>query len=122
MMGQVERSYYIECGILWEEVENDGHAFLRRGAERQRRALCSVEQAKTLYPEELKMADIVDYALPMMTVKKWLNEVHAAVLNNDLEAALNHAFVAVAECRLLAVTLKDMKERDDALRQQTKTV
>jgi len=39
------------------------------------------------------------------------------VLARDLDQAISEAIRAVAESRLLVVTLKEMKERQDAIRQ-----
>lgn len=56
----VETFYYVEDGMLWKEIENDGQTFMRRGPETVRRMLCSVEEAKTKYPRELAQAENYD--------------------------------------------------------------
>jgi|688.fasta_scaffold240470_2 hypothetical protein len=60
---------------------------------------------------------IVDYAMPCMNAERALKRTHDAVLARDLDQAISEAIRAVAESRLLVVTLKEMKERQDAIRQ-----
>lgn len=55
-MSAIERWFYVKDGQLWEHVENDGWAFLRRGAEAVDTPLCSVAEAETRYPAELARA------------------------------------------------------------------
>jgi hypothetical protein len=60
---------------------------------------------------------IVDYAMPCMNAERALKRTHDAVLARDLDQAISEAIRAVAESRLLVVTLIEMKERQDAIRQ-----
>ena len=60
---------------------------------------------------------IVDYAMPCMNAERALKRTHDAVLEQNLDKAISEATRAVAECRLLVMALKDMKERQNALRQ-----
>lgn len=62
------------------------------------------------------ITQIVDYAMPCMNAERELKKTHNAVLKNDFDAAIEAATRAAAECRLLVVTLKEMKERDNAIR------
>lgn len=55
-MAQYERWYKVEEGNLYEIIENDGHAFMRKGAERMKILLCTVEEAVEAYPKELSQA------------------------------------------------------------------
>lgn len=56
-MGAREYWFYIdENDMLHEVSENDGAVYLRSGPERDDTILCSVEEAKTRYPEKLSMA------------------------------------------------------------------
>lgn len=48
--------YYVKDGVLYKDVENDGATFIRRGPERQIIPLCSVEEAREKYPNELQRA------------------------------------------------------------------
>ncbi len=61
--------------------------------------------------------NIVDYAMPCMNAERALKRTHDAVLENNLDKAISEAIQAVAESRLLVVTLKEMKERQGAIRQ-----
>lgn len=65
---------------------------------------------------------IVDYAMPCMNAERELKKTHEAVLKNDFDSAIEAATRAAAECRLLVVTLKEMKERENALRKQAQTL
>jgi hypothetical protein len=44
-MGVFEKWYIIEDGNLYEIKENDGARYVRRGAERTKTLLCTVEEA-----------------------------------------------------------------------------
>jgi hypothetical protein len=59
MMPQTETIYYISNNKLIREVENDGHAFMRRGSQTRRYVLCDIEEAKLKYPEELSKAIVI---------------------------------------------------------------
>lgn len=48
--------YYVKDGVLYKDVENDGATFIRRGPERHTIPLCSVEEAREKYPNELQRA------------------------------------------------------------------
>lgn len=51
-----ERWYYIEDGVLYKHVENDGYTYARHGAEASNTLLCNVEEAEEKFPRELAMA------------------------------------------------------------------
>jgi hypothetical protein len=53
---------------------------------------------------------IVDYAMPCMMAEKALKQAHDAVLDNDLDAAIEHTLEAIVEARLMLGSLKVMKE------------
>lgn len=53
---------------------------------------------------------IVDYAYPCMMAEKALKELHQAMLQNDMDTALEHALVAMAEAKLTYNAIRDMKE------------
>lgn len=65
---------------------------------------------------------IIDYAMPCMNAERALKDAHNAVLENDYDAAISAAMRATGECRLLVVSLKGMKEQQNALRKQTTSV
>jgi hypothetical protein len=68
------------------------------------------------------MSEIVDYAMPMMRIEILLKKMHNALLDNHIAEAQDLAVELVTEARFLAHTLTLMKEQQDALRQQIKTV
>ena len=55
-MGATEVWYTIEDGNLYRTEENDGARYVRRGAERTKTLLCTVEEAVKKYPYELAKA------------------------------------------------------------------
>lgn len=68
------------------------------------------------------MTDIVDYAMPMMRIETILKKMHNALLDHQMDAALMMAVDLASECRFLRNSLIIMKDKHDAIRQQTKTV
>lgn len=68
------------------------------------------------------MNDIVDYAMPMMRIEILMKKMHNALLDHKMSEAHELAVEVVSESRYLVHTLTLMKEQEDALRQQTKTV
>ena len=60
--------------------------------------------------------DIVDYAMPCMMAEAQLKKSHNAALAKRYDDAIEHAMMAMVECRMLVNALKDMKEREDAIR------
>lgn len=65
---------------------------------------------------------IVDYAMPCMMAERHLKKSHDYVLTRNYDSAIEHAELAAVESRLLAVSLKAMKERENALRKQAASV
>lgn len=61
---------------------------------------------------------MIDYAHAALVAEQRLKKTYAAALEKDYEAAMNHAMELVVESRALAMSLRYMKERDDALREQ----
>lgn len=68
------------------------------------------------------MTDIVDYAMPMMRIEIIMKKMHNALLDHKLPEAQELAIELVSESRLLVNMLILMKEKQDALREQIKTV
>jgi len=62
------------------------------------------------------MNRIVDYAYPCMMAENALKKAHDGMLEQDYDAAINEALIAIAETKLMINAIKDMKERQDALR------
>lgn len=65
---------------------------------------------------------MIDYARPCMMAEDALKKAHYAMLERDYDEAIGEALTALAEIKLMINSIRDMKERDDALRQQTQTV
>lgn len=53
---------------------------------------------------------IVDYAYPCMMAEKALKDAHDAVLEKDLDRAMEKTMEALVQSRLMLVSLKHMKE------------
>jgi hypothetical protein len=68
------------------------------------------------------MADITDYAMPMMRIEIFLRQMHNHLLDREMPQAQELSIQLVAEARVLQHTLNLMKEQEDALRQQTTPV
>ena len=68
------------------------------------------------------MNAIVDYAYPCMMAETALKNAHDAMLEQDYDVAIGEALTALAETKLMINAIKDMKERQDALREQTSSV
>ena len=60
----------------------------------------------TIYEGEM----MIDYAYPCMMAEKALKKAHDAVLDNDLDAAIIEALVAMSEAKLMLNALRHMKE------------
>jgi hypothetical protein len=68
------------------------------------------------------MSELIDYAMPMMRIEIILKKMHNALLDDRLAVAQELSVDLTAETRVLRNTLILMKDKQDALRQQTKTV
>lgn len=55
-MATTEVWYTIENGDLYKNEENDGARYVRRGAERKKTLLCTIEDAVKKHPYELSKA------------------------------------------------------------------
>lgn len=60
----------------------------------------------TIYEGEM----MIDYAYPCMMAEKALKKAHDAVLDNDLDAAIEAALVSMSEAKLMLTALRHMKE------------
>jgi hypothetical protein len=65
-MAAIDVWYTIEDGNLYRTEENDGARYVRKGAERTKTLLCTVEQAAGHYPRELAKA----YPVKSMTAEQ----------------------------------------------------
>jgi len=68
------------------------------------------------------MADITDYAMPMMRIENFLRQMHNHLLDREMTQAQELSIQLVAESRVLYHTLILMEEQENALRQQTTPV
>ena len=60
---------------------------------------------------------MIDYAYPCMMAENALKKAHDAVLDNDLDAAIIEALVAMSEAKLMLNALRHMKEVKSATTQ-----
>ena len=65
---------------------------------------------------------MIDYAHPAMMAENALKEAHIHMLNHEYDEAIDQGLKAITETKLMINAIKDMKERQDALRQQAQTV
>ena len=65
---------------------------------------------------------MIDYSEPYIAAKKLLQDVHDAMLEQDYDSALSAAFHALVEVRIIHVAILDARDRQDALRKQTKAL
>ena len=65
---------------------------------------------------------MIDYAHPCMMAEKALKELHDAMLEQDYKRAMKAGMDAMVEVRMTMNAVNHMKEQNNALRQQTKTV
>ena len=54
---------------------------------------------------------MVDYAYPCMMAEKALKQLHAAMLEQNHDAAIEAGLQAAAEIKLTLTAIKDMKEK-----------
>jgi len=66
----------------------------------------SENQVMAIYKGEM----MVDYAYPCMMAEKALKKAHDAVLDSDLDAAIEAALVAMSEAKLMLNALRHMKD------------
>ena len=57
------------------------------------------------------MNTMIDYAYPCMMAEKALKDAHEAVLENNLDAAIEQTTQAIVETRLMLRSLQIMKEK-----------
>ena len=61
----------------------------------------------------MENAELIDYAYPCMMAEKQLRELHEAMLNKELDKALEHGFQALAEVKLTINAIKHAKEQNE---------
>ena len=65
---------------------------------------------------------MIDYSEPYIAAKKLLQDVHDAMLEQDYDSALSAAQGALIEVRMIHIAILDARDRQDALRKQTKAL
>ncbi len=60
--------------------------------------------------ETAKQEGIVDYAMPMLQAMTSIKAAHNAVLEKNFDDAIEQAYTALAETRLMLTALKEMRE------------
>ena len=56
------------------------------------------------------MEELIDYAYPCMMAERALHEVHKSMLKGDFDTALEQATVALVETRIMANSIRGMRE------------
>lgn len=62
------------------------------------------------------MEEIIDYAYPCMMAERALHEVHKSMLKGDFETALEQANVALVETRIMANSIREMRDNANTRR------
>lgn len=65
------------------------------------------------------MTKIIDYAMPMMNIEKFLKDAHNYLLDGQMEQAQEKCLLLTTEAKILSNTLILMKEKQNAIREQT---
>jgi len=65
------------------------------------------------------MTEIIDYAMPMMNIEKFLKDTHNYLLDGQMELAQEKCLLLATEAKILSNTLILMKEKQNAIREQT---
>ena len=62
------------------------------------------------------MEEIIDYAYPCMMAERALHEVHKSMLRGDHDTALEQAMVALVEVRIMANSIREMRDNANTRR------
>jgi hypothetical protein len=65
----------------------------------------------------MNVEQVIDYSYPCMMAERALRDLHAAMLHNDHEEAMEHALTAMTEVKMAYNSIVLMKEKRDALHQ-----
>jgi len=57
----------------------------------------------------MAIASPVDYSYPMLMAQKALKDAHEAVLKKDFDVAIDQAFSAMVETKLMINAIKEMR-------------
>jgi hypothetical protein len=65
---------------------------------------------------------MIDYSEPYLAAKKFLQDVHDSMLEQDYDDAISAAQSALVEVRMIYTAILDARDKQDALRKQTETL
>lgn len=65
----------------------------------------------------MNVEQVIDYSYPCMMAERALRDLHAAMLRNAHEEAMEHALTAMTEVKMAYNSIVLMKEKRDALHQ-----
>ena len=65
---------------------------------------------------------MVDYSEPYLAAKKFLHDVHDAMLEQDYDGAISAAQGALIEVRMINIAILDARDKQNALRKQTEAL
>lgn len=68
------------------------------------------------------MSELIDYAYPLMMAERALKKAHDYLLEGDYILAMDQLEKAIVEVRIARNSVIHIKEKSDALHQQTQTV
>jgi hypothetical protein len=65
---------------------------------------------------------MIDYSEPYLAARKFLQDVHDAMLEQDYDGATSAAQGALVEVRMIHVAILDARDQQNALRKQTEAL
>jgi hypothetical protein len=68
------------------------------------------------------MTELIDYAYPLMMAERALKKAHDYLLEEDYILAMDQLEKAIVEVRIARNSVIHIKEKSDALHQQTQTI
>jgi hypothetical protein len=68
------------------------------------------------------MSELIDYAYPLMMAERALKKAHDYLLEEDYILAMDQLEKAIVEVRIARNSVLHIKEKSDALHQQTQTI
>ena len=68
------------------------------------------------------MAELIDYAYPLMMAERALKKAHDFLLEEDYILAMDQLEKAIVEVRIARNSVLHIKETSDSIRKQTETV
>jgi hypothetical protein len=77
---------------------------------------------KTAGTKGKRMTELIDYAYPLMMAERALKKAHDYLLEEDYILAMDQLEMAIVEVRIARNSVLHIKEKSDALYQQTQTI